>query len=177
MKKAYVKPVFLAEEFEGTVSVAACDYSSPTNHLAIYNGQSLCVIGDSGHHVGGSGNGGKTEGFVQDYWSYATNGDRSDSPTKQDYNDGYYTDLNKGAFLFTGGQTVCDFVWNGGDSQVGIWTKDKDIISSAIGDADKRSLRDSFITMISSFSDFFSVKGVGSQGHKAGCKGVGEFFS
>ena len=54
MKKAYVKPVFLAEEFEGTASVASCGYDADAANsaLQVWHGKSLCTVGDSGHHVG-----------------------------------------------------------------------------------------------------------------------------
>lgn len=172
MKRAYMKPVFLAEAFEGTASVASCDYHSgaPGKEVLIYNGLRLCSGGNScSHTVGGNK---KDSGDVQEYWNYATENGLTAGPTSDDYIKGGVN----GAYLFTGGQKVCDFVWNGGNSQVGIWI-DNETDKNPISKAENRNPLNAVFDWISSFSDFFDIKGNGSNGHKPGVEGGGQFFS
>lgn len=172
MKRAYVKPVFLAEAFEGTASVASCQYHSGVagNEVLIYNGLRLCSSGNNCSHKVGGNNGGKLDGDIQNYWDYATNNGVTTPPTNNNYaNNGV-----DGAYLFTDGHTVCDFVWNGGNSQVGIWT---DSERNAISDAGSRNPMTSIISWISeSFSAFFGIQGSGSDQHKPGVNHQ-QFFS
>ena len=176
MKKAYVKPVFLAEEFEGTACVAACDYHAggDNSQVLIYNTLRLCPPSNNcDHAVGGNSNNGKYDGDIQNYWKYATNNDTlMEGPT----NENYVNDTTDGAYLFTDGETVCDFVWNGGKSQVGIWTQYENNLGSAISNAGLRELGQSFITWVSDFAKFFGVNGIGSKEHKPGVNGQ-QFFS
>lgn len=174
MRKAYVKPVFLAEAFEGTQSVAACRHHSGSTggEVLIYNTLRLCSGGNSCNHKVGGNKSNELEGDIQEYWSYATNGTYN-APS----NAGYTDDKNNGAYLFTDGQVMCDFVWNGGNSQVGIWTEEANNKESAIWDLGSRNLKTSFITWISnSFSSFFAINGNGSDEHKPGVDNA-QFFS
>lgn len=90
MKREYVKPVYIAESYMFTESIAACDISvgSPeTNPITVNKGDSMCPVGDSGH-IAGKGYLG-TEGYQQypvtifndgpqDGCSFDWNGDRKE---------------------------------------------------------------------------------------------------
>ena len=171
MKKAYVKPVFLAEEFEGTMSVASCGYDATNMELQIWHGKQLCVKQHNGHYVG------KKPGEVADWWDYATNTSsaKGNPPTSASL-DGY----NDGAFLFTDSQTVCDFIWNSVDSDVGIWTSEKGNSSKAIWDVETRNNsilnQNLFVTFIKGFADFFGIEADEDKNHKPGIKDQA-FFS
>lgn len=55
MKKIYVTPQFYAENYKVVSSIAACDYhvgDSDTKPLTIQAGDSMCPVGDNGHHAG-----------------------------------------------------------------------------------------------------------------------------
>lgn len=163
MKKAYVKPVFLAEEFEGTVSVAACGYSS-RNALHVWEGKNLCLVGSCAHAVNRNGN-----ALVTQWWEYATEGmvdpdAEFTNPTSENFD--AYNDV---AYLFTDSQTVCDFVWNGIGSEVGIWTSEKGDVSTSMADHTKRD--GLFVTMIDTFSKFFDIEPSQSKQHVPGVNG------
>lgn len=162
MKKAYVKPVFFAEEFAGTSSVAACEYNAKQNALQIWEGRNLCLNGKCAHEIG------KKTNEVSNWWDYATNTEGADAnKPSSDSLSGY----NDGAYLFTDGQTVCDFVWNTGGSQVGIWTSAKDDSSTAIWDDEKRTGTlgvNLFVTLITAYSNFFGIEPDKSDQHLPG---------
>ncbi len=145
MKKAYVKPVFLAEEFEATGSVAACVYHVTNNPAQIWEGMYMCARQDGGHAIGGQ-NGQKGE--IQNWWDYATNtkGATDANPKSGTYNDG--------AYLFTSGSTTCDFVWNSKTDNIKIWTSEQDNLNTAIWDSTKRE--GGFLTKVwDTFAGFF----------------------
>ena len=145
MKRAYVKPVFLAEAFEGTASVAVCDYHANNNPAQIWEGMLMCQKGDQGHAIGGQ-NGQK--GDVQKWWDYATN---TKNATDANPKTGSYND---GAFLFTSGSTTCDFVWNSKEDNIKVWTKNENDLSSAIWDPSQRI--NGFLTKVADlFANFF----------------------
>lgn len=115
MKKAYVKPVFVAEEFEGTASVAACGYSSK-NKFEVWEGVQVCH--SPGHKIGQ----GNDNAPFKDYLEYATDGTTSSW-------DGYTVggmDDNKGSYVFTSGLVECDFVWNSNGGSIGVWKQDNE---------------------------------------------------
>lgn len=157
MKKAYVKPVFLAEEFENTMSVAACEYHASSKPAQIWRGTPLCSVGDSGHGVGGDpGTGKKVE--VNNWWDYATN---TKEATDANPNTGTYND---GAYLFTSGSTTCDFVWNSTTDTVKIWTSEENNKATAIWDSTKRE--NGFLTVIDDlFALFFFGNKAGFGNH------------
>lgn len=121
MKKAYVKPVFLAEEFVAASSYVAssCGQSVFSALLIEYdknfcakrgcNADSMTFHRETDYNnesnkpaVYQEYNGTKVEG-VDSYWDYAN------------YNDDK-------AYLFTGGSSECDFLWNGHASdKVYVW--------------------------------------------------------
>ena len=152
MKKAYVKPVFVAEEFEGTENVASCAYGADQNALQVWKGSYLCKVGDGGHTVG------KKDYDAKDWWEYATEtpGANETPPTSSNL-----TGYNNGAYLFTDGQTVCDFVWSDSSSKVGIWTSEAGKTDKAISKESDRTGTlnvNLFVTFISSFSQFFGIE-------------------
>lgn len=50
MKKVYESPVFLAEAYSFSSSIASCDYSTgPNTPVTIRLGDNLCSVGDQGH--------------------------------------------------------------------------------------------------------------------------------
>ena len=148
MKKAYVKPVFLAEVFEGTASVATCtqDYDPTKNLMQVYNGLRACEHTNNGHEIG------KGQAPVNNYWSYATNGS-SDNPTKA------VEDLNEAAFLFTSGQQECDFVWNSYDGGIGVWYDKQDQLQANKDDRDVSLVESIIKTVANDFMSFFRGNG------------------
>ena len=110
MKKAYVKPVFLAEEFVGTTAVAGCGEGSVNKPVELEKGQYLCYKvkpngsyqGDNGHQIG------KNNAPVLQYWDYAGANKEDDEKTD--------------VYLFTDSSIVCDFLWNGQGSTVKGWS-------------------------------------------------------
>ena len=148
MKKAYVKPVFLAEEFECTAAVAGCVYSSK-KPAQVWEGLTFCD--DNGHVIGGQ-NG--SNGEVNQWWDYATETDNStDGPKNGEL--GSYNDF---AYLFTSGSYECDFIWNSSKSDIYVWTKTEGDLKSAISKHTER--KGAFATLVSTFVDFFY--GIGS---------------
>lgn len=172
MKKAYVKPVFVAEEFEGTVSVASCQYGvDAQTKIGVYDGLHICPNIHCAHDIGGN-NGKGTDGDVQNWWNYAT-----ETTTGKNENG-----LNgpDNAYLFTSGQIECDFVWNSQDSKVGIWTQFQDQWNTAISEHNNRIQKENWnpvISWISSFKQFFGIPGGENDNHRPGIEGQGEFFS
>lgn len=124
MKKAYVKPVFMAEEYEMTASVAGCRTRSNAPHEIWKNDPCSCSA--PGHEID------KTGGApVSDYWDYASNG----------HANSYEHDkmgVNNGSFIFTDDMLQCDFVWNQPGGKVGVWT-DKET-GALVSDFDQREL-------------------------------------
>ena len=126
MKKAYVKPVFLAEEFVATMDhVAACPTNTWTPQELQFpiNGQGgtrLCNSQKTNcSHYLGSGNA-TINGYYDEankitYQQYAewSIDDRSNA------GDGV-SDATK-AYLFNSGYGACDFVWNNTNQNVGVW--------------------------------------------------------
>lgn len=150
MKKAYVKPVFMAEEYELTASVAGCEYS-PSKPFEIWKGTYICASGQ-GHSVG---QGNPTDDPVLGYWDYATAGRYQNYDTKfeghgyQMGNEG----TNNGAYVFTGAETQCDFVWNSYNGDIGVW---KDSNNNLIKNETDRSNEGSWIDRLGyTFMQFF----------------------
>lgn len=150
MKKAYVKPVFLAEVFEGTASVATCtqDYDPTKNLMQVYNGLQACEHGNKGHEIGHGSS------PVNEYWSYATNGS-STNPTKP------VDDPNSAAYLFTSGQQECDFVWNSYDGEIGVWYDNNNNLQANMKDRDVSLIGSIIKTVANDFMSFF--RGTGSK--------------
>ena len=177
MKKAYVKPVFLAEEFVAETSYAnsACGISSGkafTLYIDDNNPQHLCTHSPcKGHDMTSSSVVYTGENsFIVDsekntdtmtYWNYATKSDNE-------------------ATLFSFGAVDCDFMWKtNGQDQVSAWKYvDNDTRASLIKSTN--NIFDLIITGLGSFSQFFHGNhGNGSSGngqHEPG-EAEGAFFS
>ena len=140
MKKAYVKPMFFAEEFAATATVAVCPVRS-ANPLPIHAKDFICS--SPGHAVDHNG-----KAPVHGYWDYATS-DGTDS------------------YIFNSGEGACDFVWNSGNGPLGFWTSvDTEDTAVAqqnwITDASQRNPLTSFVHWLTNaqggfmdFMDFF----------------------
>lgn len=109
MKKAYVKPVFMAEEFvASTYHVSACsDRIDPNNKLGIYHGLNL----------GGNQNVDYEKGGLDDnynatltYWQYAGVHSADEA-----------TEGNTNAYLFTTRNHECDFLWDHWTDTLYVW--------------------------------------------------------
>ena len=163
MKKAYVKPVFMAEEFVATASVASCGYnvSDPNSALQVWHTMHLCTNTSCSHQIGG--NQGNLTYDANNWWGYAT--DTPGARPTSDSTDG----LNDAAYLFTDAQTVCDFVWSSKTSNVGIWTGTQGDKTTAISDSNNRT--NAFVTLINDFSNFFHIPASQNDQHSPG---VGE---
>ena len=128
MKKAYVKPVFVADEFVIVPSIASCGVSPYGDPLAFDENTRLCSgthNGQSQGHLAGKGNLNLTYASGMDYWKYATT-DTTESlidGTKPDEGNTETLFNNGNAYLFTEHSVVCDFVWPGNNGQdvVKVW--------------------------------------------------------
>lgn len=160
MKKAYVKPVFLAEEFEGTASVAACDRGS-SKTFEVWDGVKVC--NSNGHEIGqGSGK----SSFEQSYISYATdNHYRNGKDAFQPINGttGSYSltnmDENIGSYVFTSWNFDCDFAWDSKGGNVGVWVNTKDNNSLITNNVNRKTLYNNdsagILWLAQSFMNFF----------------------
>lgn len=154
MKKAYVKPVFFAEEYEMTASVANCEFNADIEKAQIWEGMQMCDGKTDGHVIGGQQN---DAGFVNEknLWQYATGESTADDGRISETS--YYNDS---AYLFAGKNSECDFIWNQKDGPVGIWTTQEfnnvNQINSSnwITDVDQRK-NSGFISWIGSFAEVF----------------------
>ena len=110
MKKAYVKPVFLAEEFVAASSYAASPCGvSERKPYELEIGDQLCPDGDSGHYVGGQHG---DKGTINENWHY------DNSYTNWQY----ATKVDNKATIFM--DKACDFFWDpdtGSDGNVYVW--------------------------------------------------------
>lgn len=151
MKKAYVKPVFLAEEFVAAASVATCLYKPNTavnpaldlqpwmtkNDKGKY--PSICTNGDQGHNIMSG------ELSNDDLLNYA----RGDG----NVGDGKVT-------LFDTSGTTCDFVWlqpSSGVDQIQVWG-DGSSDPNLVADHNGRLLKNLFDWggQIKNFMQFFA---------------------
>lgn len=110
MKKAYVKPVFMAEEFEGLAHVTStCGYSI-NDPAEVYDGVGICFKKNGCNHtVDGSGE--IDTGMYSNeltYWEYASGAGASN-------------EQGNDAYLFTVGNGQCDFLWNSSNDDMGVW--------------------------------------------------------
>ena len=117
MKKAYVKPVFLAEEFVAAASYAAngCD-TTRISPKYIEQGMQICRD-DPGHTVGGNKTA-EIQGYYDNnttYWQYAS----WSEDVRGGAGDSQHAAEN--AYLFSSEFSVCDFVWNNTANEVGVW--------------------------------------------------------
>lgn len=114
MKKAYVKPVFLAEEFVAASSYATSCGVSQYSPFELKVGMDLCNGDDNGHYVGGSSATAEypAQGTISEKW----------------YKDSQYTNWtyalkedNKATIFM---DVKCDFWWDpntGNDGSVYVW--------------------------------------------------------
>ncbi len=100
MKKAYVKPVYMAELFEVTECVATCPVTTSRPHL-IVDDDYLCFGGDKGHQIDAT----DKNTYLSPYWDSYANADDS-------------------ANLFTSSSFECDFLWNDWGTNVFGWSTD-----------------------------------------------------
>lgn len=116
MKKAYVKPVFLAEEFVAASSyaVGTCGPGTISQPWVINKGDLICNKNgkaDNGHKVGQNKQCGLDDAYTYDTnitnWGYAEKGDNQ-------------------VTLFA--SKLCDFLWNpagGNTDEVSVWNQDR----------------------------------------------------
>jgi len=169
MKKAYVKPVLVAEPYEMTETVAWCP-ESQYKTINVYSGAALCVKGNC-HLVDTSGgwinqnNGysytaivdGKETTQTMSYWQYA--GGNADGTIAN----------NKDVFLFSTGNYACDFLWSDPTESIYVW-KSPD---------EKDRIENNWVSTDKSFSQFFYGNESVSSGDKIHAPGttLGRFFS
>ena len=115
MKKAYVKPVFFAEEFVASEHVAGICKLSVTSQLPIYEGvqidkHSVSYSETPNDNVNVSGWMNSHYNSEMTYWEYAGVG------SKQEAQEG-----KSDAYLFTATNGVCDFLWNHQTDEMGVW--------------------------------------------------------
>lgn len=120
MKKAYVKPVFLAEEYVAVAShVAGCGDASINKALIITPGQCVCDGGDG--HSAGQGGKGNPAGISMMY-----NGKVNENKnTNSQYDYWEYAKENDGVSnLFSSNNFDCDFLWDyysTGKDEIYVW--------------------------------------------------------
>lgn len=166
MKKAYVKPVFLAEEFVLSDNVvAACGISVNTSMPLYFDENThMCFNtksggSDSGHQAS-KGDLDLSYDGTMSYWEYA----REDKSTSV-YQDGNGQDVtfnNANAYLFSSSYTTCDFVWPNdqkNDKYVYVWNS-CDV-----------SLRTTLKSVGQLFADFFFNNNAGEGNHTPGYEG------
>ena len=154
MKRAYVKPMFVAEEYEMTECVASCGKGSINQPAIITKGVRLC-----------SGNG-------QDHTF------KKDSDLQAVYGWSEAQKDKTSAYLFTNSNIECDFLWYGGDSDVQAWSTNKDDINSIVWKQEDREklTADKNYSFGKKFMEFFFGIGADNENHKPGYNGY-EFFS
>ena len=150
MKKAYVKPVFLAEEFGMTACVASCVGASVNSPIEIEDDGRLCV---------GPGNDHRIDADSVYGWENAAGDGTS-------------------VYLFTNSNIECDYLWYGEGSSVQAWSTDKDDINSIVWNQEARknltqSTNYSFGKIL---MNFFCGNNTGNQNHRPGYNGYA-FFS
>ena len=122
MKKAYVKPVFLAEEFVADASVAACTRSSIYEALELKRGDTTLCDQNCGHAIGKG-----SEYHIDDLYTH----------DDIEVSDGVIPDVNKNTYwqyaqaedgkvtLFNQNNCECDFLWSyentGTVNEVKVW--------------------------------------------------------
>lgn len=166
MRKAYVKPVFLAEAFEGTQSVASCGNGSINTPIELEKGQFICytnnngsITGDSGHVIGGQ-NGKK--GSALEYWDAA--GANKEGSEKTD------------VYLFTDANVVCDFLWNGQGSTVKGWSTNGQKSGLVWDENERGDSAKNFFDFGEKLLQFFTGAGADNSNHNPGYNGE-IFFS
>ena len=158
MKKAYVKPVFLAEAYEMTSSVAGCPTSSSIPRELIYGQTSLCD-----HCTGGA-----VQIDKKDNWDafkdYATE-DKSIT-TVYDQNGNAQSINNGNVYLFTSNTVECDYIWNSNDNneKLQIWKSNN--ISERLAAGFETLLLNGLSFSLSKF--FCGDEWAGSKGHHFG---------
>lgn len=166
MKKAYVKPVFLAEEFVATLDhVASC----PTNTWAPQQlqfptkqngkgGTHLCSDSQCAHSVGQNPN----AGILDDYETGVTYQEYAAWDVKDRANageDGYEA---KNAYLFNSGHGACDFVWDNTNQNVGVW----------VWETKNEKWGVKLIETLGDFGNFFYGAKANNDGHKPAINGT-----
>lgn len=173
MKKAYVKPVFLAEVFEGTANVAACERGS-SETFEVWKGVSVC--GTPGHAIGESS--GKSS-FEENYISYATDnrytntvkGKDGFQPINDEIDSYSLTNMgpNVGSYVFTSWNFDCDFAWDSKGGSVGVWVNTNDNNSLITNNVQRETLYNNksagILWLAQSFMNFFRK-------NEPGCKPV-----
>ena len=150
MKKAYVKPVYMADEFEMTACVASCGKGSINSPIEINDGERLCV---------GPGNDHKIKANSVFGWNDA----KSDGTE---------------VYLFTNSNIECDFLWYGEGSYVQAWSTDKDDKNSIVWtQEDRKSLTaETNYSFSEILMSFFCGNQADNDNHRPGYGGY-EFFS
>lgn len=165
MKRAYVKPVFLAEEYVAASNyVAACGTLSwlpqlikfPTDHKT-GDGTHLCENTTCAHSVGSNRNQAiiikdkyDTNTSYEDYAGW-------DTSKRPNAGEDEYSATN--AYLFNSGHGACDFVWDNTGSDVGVWKKDE-------------KNNNWFVDMIGNFGSFFYGSPANGNGHRPAINGT-----
>lgn len=162
MKRAYVKPVFLAEEYVAVSNyVAACGTLSWLPQLInfpsgknTHDGTHLCENTTCAHSVGHNGN----ATIWGDYDKNTSYKDYAEWDTSNRPNAGEDVDSATNAYLFNSGHGACDFVWDHTGSDVGVWKKDEQ--------------SNWFVDLIGNFGDFFFGAGTNNKGHRPAINGT-----
>ncbi|MBQ4265435.1 MAG: hypothetical protein IJB85_07990 [Clostridia bacterium] len=120
MKKAYVKPVFFAEEFVAETSYALTGCGTMSwSPKEMYEDMLICS--NDGHKLDHNGNatvmdgvyGQNANGENITYWDYASTVDRTGAGDEE------YAASNR--YLFNSASSICDFVWDDTSEDIGVW--------------------------------------------------------
>lgn len=165
-KRVYEKPVYIAQTYVTASSIAAGCEAIPgssagtTKEMQLWWGLNICAEKNKdgsldGHCIGGQ-NGGK--GAVGDYWGDYAGG--TDKPSTSQ------------AFLFDSTNTVCDFIWSGGNN-IDAWT-DVENSTTLQGDVSKRQSGWMTTIFTNGFMQFFCGN---SNSHQPGYQGAKLMYS
>lgn len=164
MKKAYVKPVFVAEEFVAAASYAtSCGPASINRAITINKGDIICNGRDNGHTAGKDSNG-KDAVINTDY--IGTWPDGKQSP----YTYWDYANQNDGkSDLFSSNNYECDFLWDyysTGKDEMYVWGS-----ATAERDSSLGTIAVKIGETIVNFANFFTHSSQGLNEHKPGYMG------
>lgn len=169
MKKAYVKPVFLAEEFVAETSYAnsACGISSGAAYKLYINDnnpQHLCI------HDGCKGHSLQSKSYVNNHTNTFITDITNDQKTETMTYWNYATKSDGEATLFSFGAVDCDFMWKtNGQDQVSAWKYVDNDTRASMVKSTTNIFELIFTNIGQSFSQFFLANSSSGQGvHEPG---------
>lgn len=170
MRKAYVKPVFLAEEFVGvSQSVSACAYST-TNPAEVYLGVGLCNHNDGNCHSVKN-----NHGDISGNYTYLDENGQTKTMSYWEYAGNQNGKQGGDAFLFTVNNGQCDFLWDSDNDNMGVWNTPDVWTNDNVRPTPDTSTLGSVVNWLGkTFSQFFygNSSSDGGENHRPGYMGA-----